>query len=126
VRTAIWKAPVDGRVWARGEQLDGDVQADRQVHGGPSKALYAYAVEDYRWWAAQLGRELGPGTFGENLTVAGLELAGAVVGERKVVLSELAVIVPVVALVNAALAPFVIRVVDWALGEAPASRVGLA
>lgn len=72
------------------------------------------------WWIPVV-TAFGATAAGEAL----YGLAGAVVGERKVVLSELAVIVPVVALVNAALAPFVIRVVDWALGEAPASRVGL-
>ena len=82
VTTGIWKAPVSGRVALRGVNFDGDDQADRRVHGGPDKAVYAYAVDDYTWWSAELGRELGPGTFGENLTVAGLDLRGAVVGSR--------------------------------------------
>ena len=82
VRTAIWKVPVAGRVAARGVNLAGDEQADRRVHGGPDKAVYAYAAEDLAWWAAELGRELGPGSFGENLTTRGLDLAAAVVGER--------------------------------------------
>src|SRR5918995_4058016 len=75
VTTAIWKQPVDGRVRAVDVNLDGDDQADRRVHGGPNKAVYAYAVEDYRWWASELGAPLAPGTFGENLTVAGVDLA---------------------------------------------------
>jgi MOSC domain-containing protein YiiM len=83
--TAIWKSPLPGRVAARGVNLAGDEQADRTVHGGPSKAVYAYGVEDTRWWEAELGRELGPGAFGENLTIAGIDLATAVVGERWVV-----------------------------------------
>jgi MOSC domain-containing protein YiiM len=82
VRTAIWKAPVSGPVAVRGENLDGDDQADRRVHGGRDKAIYAYAEEDYRWWEATLGAALGPATFGENLTTAGIDLADAVVGER--------------------------------------------
>lgn len=82
VETAIWKAPVAGRVRARGVNLDGDDQADRQAHGGPDKAVYAYGVDDYAWWEAELGRPLEPGTFGENLTVAGLAVSDAVVGER--------------------------------------------
>lgn len=41
VCTAIWKAPVEGRVAVRGVNLDGDDQADRSVHGGPDKAVYA-------------------------------------------------------------------------------------
>lgn len=81
VRTAIWKEPVDGRVAVRGVNLDGDDQADRRVHGGPDKAVYAYATEDYAWWAGQ-GDDVGPGTFGENLTTEGLDLSHAVLGER--------------------------------------------
>jgi MOSC domain-containing protein YiiM len=82
VRTAIWKSPVEGRVRVAGVNLDGDDQADRTVHGGPEKAVYAYASEDLAWWTAELGRPVGPGTFGENLTTAGLDLAAAVVGQR--------------------------------------------
>jgi MOSC domain-containing protein YiiM len=82
VTTAIWKAPVVGRVAVRGVNVDGDEQGDRKVHGGVDKALYAYAAEDYDWWAEQLGRPLGPGTFGDNLTTRGLEVSAAVVGER--------------------------------------------
>jgi MOSC domain-containing protein YiiM len=62
--------------------VDGDDQADRTVHGGEFQALYAYAKEDYDWWAGELGRDMPPGTFGENLTVEGLDLTGAKVGER--------------------------------------------
>lgn len=82
VRTAIWKSPVEGRVGVRGVNVDGDDQADRTVHGGPDKAVYAYAAEDLVWWAERIGRSLEPGTFGENLTTAGIDLASAVVGER--------------------------------------------
>ena len=71
VNTAIWKQPVRGRIPAADVNLDGDDQADRRVHGGPTKAIYAYAAEDYQWWADALGSPLEPGTFGENLTVAG-------------------------------------------------------
>jgi MOSC domain-containing protein YiiM len=81
-RTAIWKSPVAGPVRVRGVNLDGDDQADRSVHGGPDKAVYAYAAEDLAWWAAALARPVDPGTFGENLTTIGIDLAGAVVGER--------------------------------------------
>jgi MOSC domain-containing protein YiiM len=83
VTTAIWKRPVTGRVAVRGVNLDGDGQADRSVHGGVDKAVYAYAREDYEWWSAELGTEaLEPGTFGENLTVSGIALNAAEVGER--------------------------------------------
>ena len=82
VWTAIWKSPVQGRVPLRGVNLRGDDQADRTVHGGPDKAVYAYAVEDTEWWEAQLGAPLGAGAFGENLTVRGLPVSEAVIGER--------------------------------------------
>ena len=82
VKTGIWKFPVEGRVAVRGVNVDGDEQADLRVHGGEFQALYAYAREDYDWWAGELGRDMPPGTFGENLTVEGLDLAGALVGER--------------------------------------------
>ena len=55
VTTAIWKRPVDGRHRLRGVNIDGDDQADRRVHGGPTKAVYAYTAEDYEWWGAVLG-----------------------------------------------------------------------
>jgi MOSC domain-containing protein YiiM len=80
--SAIGKAPVEGRVRVAGINVEGDDQADRRVHGGPDKAVYAYASEDAAFWAAELGRPLGPGAFGENLTTEGLEVSGAVVGER--------------------------------------------
>ena len=82
VSTAIWKAPVEGRIAVRGVNLDGDDQADRSVHGGPDKAVYAYSIEDTRAWEAELGRELEPAAFGENLTTEGLDVSGAVLGER--------------------------------------------
>jgi MOSC domain-containing protein YiiM len=82
VLTAIWKAPVEGRIRVRGVNLDGDDQADRSVHGGPDKAVYAYAVEETRAWEAEVGRELGAGAFGENLTTEGIDVSGALLGER--------------------------------------------
>jgi MOSC domain-containing protein YiiM len=82
VRTAIWKDPVAGPVAVRGVNLAGDEQADRRVHGGVHKAVYAYGLEDYRWWSRELGVEFGPGTFGENLTVEGFDVNAAWVGER--------------------------------------------
>jgi len=81
-RSAIWKSPVAGRVRARGVNLEGDEQADRKAHGGPDKAIYAYAVEDIRWWEEKLGLPLQYGHFGENLTTQGIEVNQALVGER--------------------------------------------
>src|SRR6266545_1320265 len=60
VTTAIWKEPVAGRLPVRGVNVAGDEQADRSVHGGADKSLYAYGLDDYRWWEAALGRPVGP------------------------------------------------------------------
>jgi MOSC domain-containing protein YiiM len=81
VRTGIWKVPTEERLPVEHDNLGGDAQADLRVHGGPDKALYAYAAEDYRWWERKLGDSLDPGTFGENLTTEGIELDDAVIGE---------------------------------------------
>jgi MOSC domain-containing protein YiiM len=82
ITTGIFKEPVAGRVALRGVNLDGDDQADRGVHGGPDRAAYAYAAEDYNWWAHELGRACEPGTFGDNLTLRGIDVSGALIGER--------------------------------------------
>src|ERR1700761_6427957 len=82
VETAIWKEPIEGRLAVRGVNVEGDRQADLSVHGGPDKAIYAYAIEETRTWEGELGRELGPGVFGENLTTEGVDVSGAVLGER--------------------------------------------
>lgn len=81
-KSAIWKSPVRGRVAARGVNLAGDDQADRDAHGGPDKALYAYASEDYRWWESEIQRGIDYGEFGENLTTEGIKVTDALVGER--------------------------------------------
>ncbi|MDB4892307.1 MAG: hypothetical protein JWL61_4162 [Gemmatimonadetes bacterium] len=82
VTTAIWKYPVAGRIALRGVNFAGDDQADRTVHGGPDKAVYAYAREDYDFWQHELGIAMPAGTFGENLTVEGLDLTHAMLGDR--------------------------------------------
>lgn len=81
-RTAIDKRPVEGRVTVNRLGVDGDTQYDVKNHGGPDKAVYAYAREDLDWWANELGRELTDGQFGENLTTSGLDINGSLIGER--------------------------------------------
>jgi MOSC domain-containing protein YiiM len=81
VRTGIWKTPLDGRVRVHHDNLIGDGQADLRVHGGPDKAVYAYAIEDYRWWEGRLNRDLSVATFGENITTEGVDLNSAIVGD---------------------------------------------
>lgn len=80
--TGIFKEPQEGRVPIRGEAVGDDVQIDKRYHGGPYQAVYAYAQEDYDWWSAELGRELTPGTFGENITTRGIDVTNALLGER--------------------------------------------
>jgi len=82
VPSAIGKTPVSGPVAARGVNLEGDEQADKLNHGGPDQAVYGYASEDAAFWSAELGRELPPAMFGENLTLAGVDVSGARIGER--------------------------------------------
>jgi len=80
-RTAIGKRPAAGRLAVGRLGLGGDEQADKPAHGGPEQALYAYAREDLDWWVERLGRELANGVFGENITTAGLDVTGALIGE---------------------------------------------
>ena len=85
VQSAIGKQPVEGPVAVRGVNVAGDGQADRSVHGGPDQAVYAYASEDETFWSDVIGRELPAGwggVFGENLTLAGMDVSGARIGER--------------------------------------------
>jgi MOSC domain-containing protein YiiM len=72
VTTGIFKEPVRGRIALRKLNLEGDGQADLNVHGGPYKAVYCYPVAHYDYWKRELpGRELPVGIFGENFTVDG-------------------------------------------------------
>jgi MOSC domain-containing protein YiiM len=88
--TGIDKRPVDGPVAVivpgpKGTGmvgLAGDRVYDVKHHGGPDQAVYAYAREDLDRWEAELGRSLANGSFGENLTTAGLDVNGALIGER--------------------------------------------
>jgi MOSC domain-containing protein YiiM len=83
VRTAFYKTPVEGAVRARAEGLEGDQQADRRVHGGLRKAVYAYPSEHYAYWSERLERvDLPWGSFGENLTIEGLLERDVRVGDR--------------------------------------------
>jgi MOSC domain-containing protein YiiM len=82
VTSGIFKSPVEGPVRIDGVNLHGDDQADRENHGGPIRAVYAYAEEDYLWWQETLGQTLPPGKFGENLTLRGVDISDALIGER--------------------------------------------
>jgi len=80
--TGFFKDAVDGPVWLSRTGLAGDGQADRQNHGGPDKAINAYAEEHYADWRETLGLpEIGPGGFGENFTTAGMREPDVCVGD---------------------------------------------
>lgn len=79
--TAIDKRPVDGRVAVSTTGIDGDHVEDTANHGGRDQAVYAYAGEDRDRWASDLGRDLPPGAFGENLALRGIDVTGAVIGQ---------------------------------------------
>ncbi|NLU82350.1 MOSC domain-containing protein [Rhodococcus sp. HNM0569] len=81
-RTAIDKRPVAGPVDVHITGLAGDKVCDVEFHGGASKAVYAYAKGEADRWAAELGRDLPAGWFGENLRVDGFSPTDAVLGER--------------------------------------------
>ena len=80
--SAIRKEPITGQVWAGREGLSGDQQYDRVGHGGPDRALLMYSAEHYPRWRQEWGRkDVGPGGFGENLTVCGLTEDSTCVGD---------------------------------------------
>jgi len=89
--TGIDKRPIDGAVAVRapgprrgglGSGLVGDVIGNPKFHGGDDQAVYAYAREDLDAWQLELDRELPNGMFGENVTTSGIDVTGAVIGER--------------------------------------------
>lgn len=83
VRTGIYKEAVSGRVRIRSLGVEGDEQADPQVHGGPAKAVYLYPSEHYAFWRDALPDiPLSWGAFGENLTVSGISEGAVRVGDR--------------------------------------------
>lgn len=80
--TSIDKRPVAGPVPVGPTGLLADSQQDSRHHGGLEYAVYAYADEDAQWWSGELGRPVPPGLFGENLRTCGLDVSGAVIGQR--------------------------------------------
>ena len=83
VLTGIFKEPVPGRIPLKQFNFDGDEQADLSVHGGATKAVYAYPSEHYAYWRREYpDMDLPPGMFGENLTVEGLDESSLHIGDR--------------------------------------------
>src|SRR5688572_8916291 len=83
VSTGIFKEPVAERVMLRTLNIDGDRQADLSVHGGPSKAVYAYPSEHYEYWKCEFPAMKPPwGMFGENFTTTGLFESELNIGDK--------------------------------------------
>jgi MOSC domain-containing protein YiiM len=83
ISTGIFKKPVAGVITLRSLNLDGDRQADLNVHGGPYKAVYGYPAEHYEYWRHELpGESLPCGAFGENFTTEGLSEDDLHIGDR--------------------------------------------
>jgi MOSC domain-containing protein YiiM len=88
--TGIDKRPVDhpvqvtapGPKHVAGSGLAGDDVCNRRHHGGNDQAVYAYAREDLDHWSAEFGSPLASGSFGENLTTAGIDISAAILGEQ--------------------------------------------
>ena len=80
--TGIFKEPQRGPVHVGALGLAHDSICDTENHGGPDQAVYVFGSPDYAWWEKELGRTLEPGTFGENLTISGLESATFSLGDR--------------------------------------------
>ena len=92
VSTGIFKEPVPGPVEIAdpgprdpeaevASGVEGDFVGDRAHHGGRHQALYAFDRAELDWWEAELGREIHDGMFGENLTLVGVAVDDAVIGE---------------------------------------------
>jgi MOSC domain-containing protein YiiM len=82
IRTGIHKQPTLEPVQIGKLGLAGDEVSDEINHGGPDQAVYVYGLPDYDYWSEQLGTALEPATFGENLTISGLESANLKIGDR--------------------------------------------
>ena len=80
-QTGIFKIPTNTPVTVGELGLEGDVIISKKHHGGPDQAVYVYGMADYEWWSNELGKEILPGTFGDNLTISDLESAQFNIGD---------------------------------------------
>ncbi len=80
-KTGIFKNPLSKPVQVTKLGLDNDVIVSKKHHGGPDQALYIYGLPDYEWWSKELGKEMTPGLFGENLTISELKSASFNIGD---------------------------------------------
>ncbi len=81
--TAIAKSRIaETVVCVRSDELAGDVQVNRAVHGGVDKAVYAYPADHWPWWRAEMSLDCAPASFGENLTLGGADEGEIGIGDR--------------------------------------------
>jgi MOSC domain-containing protein YiiM len=80
-KTGIYKIPTKAPVLITLNGIPDDAICDTKHHGGKDQAIYIYGAADYRWWSQDLGYELEPGAFGENLTISELESAPLRIGD---------------------------------------------
>ena len=80
--TGIYKLPTPEPVHISSLGIKEDFIASKKHHGGPDQAMYVYGTRDYDWWSTELGRDLYPGTFGENLDITELESSQFNIGDR--------------------------------------------
>lgn len=80
-RTGIYKYPVQHAVRITELGLEDDYIESKKHHGGPDQAVYIYGSADYAFWEKELGVEIQPGTFGENLTISDLESGPYTIGD---------------------------------------------
>ena len=80
--TGIYKLPTPEPVHISSLGIKEDFIASKKHHGGPDQAIYVYGTRDYDWWSTELGRDLYPGTFGENLDITELESSQFNIGDR--------------------------------------------
>jgi len=80
--TGIYKLPTPEPVHISSLGIKEDFIASKKHHGGPDQAIYVYGTRDYDWWSTELGHDLYPGTFGENLDITELESAQFNIGDR--------------------------------------------
>ncbi|MCY4657748.1 MAG: MOSC domain-containing protein [Gammaproteobacteria bacterium] len=81
-KTGIMKIPQQGSCHVSKSGVDGDHIHHKSDHGGSDQAIYCYGGDDYAWWQSELGYELNPGTFGENLTIQGLSCKTVHIGDQ--------------------------------------------
>src|SRR5262245_35256003 len=80
--TGIYKLPIRRKVTVTSLGIAEDFIGSPKHHGGPDQAVYVYGAADYVWWSHELGKEVAPGTFGDNLTISELESADFNIGDR--------------------------------------------